>query len=78
MTDRRQGGITLNLYSHLTMDMQRQAADRLDALTDEVSCDQTVTNRTIRTGEDAFVHALSQPLCRVWDSNPHSLAATSS
>lgn len=24
--------ITLNLYSHVTMDMQREAADRLDAL----------------------------------------------
>ncbi len=30
-------GMTLNLYSHVTMDMQRQAADRLDVLLDEAS-----------------------------------------
>ena len=27
-------GVTLNRYSHVTPDMQRQAADRLDALVD--------------------------------------------
>ena len=29
--------ITMNLYSHVTADMQRQAADRLDELLDAVS-----------------------------------------
>ena len=29
--------MTMNLYSHVTADMQRQAADQLDALLKEVS-----------------------------------------
>ena len=63
-------GMTLNRYSHVTMDMQREAADRLDAAL--AACDLIVTSAD--RGGGCPSGGNNDGECRRRDSNPHGVA----